>query len=131
MVLVDQDVVVVALELGPDRLIALEEEHRLHDQVAEVYAPRHGLEFLAARVDPGNLFGLLSSFDGGRLSRRRAHRLSQGEVGLRPDDLVLGTGDRGQDVGSSLRWVVEVSVVRQAEPRKLDLEELNSLGTVH
>jgi hypothetical protein len=32
-------VVVVALELGPDRFIALEEEHRLHDQVAEVDAP--------------------------------------------------------------------------------------------
>jgi hypothetical protein len=49
-------VVVVALELGPDRFVALEEEHRPHDQVAEVDAPRGGLEFLVARVDLGNLF---------------------------------------------------------------------------
>lgn len=31
LVLVYQDVVVVALELGPHRFIALEEEHRPHD----------------------------------------------------------------------------------------------------
>lgn len=132
LIFVHEDVAIERPQAGLGLGVFAQQRHGQGDEVAEIDRPSVALDLLIARVDPGDLDGLL----GGDPRRRVVaggtfHRLGEGEILGRIDEFVLRPRDRGQDVGELGRGIADVLVVPQAQSGGFRLKQFDGLDAIH